>query len=161
MGMWDKIKGWLNIGGVKVLLYKYSEPLHRSNPVIDGSVLLKTKSPKTVLSLEVKLIEELSEGEGTERKTTTTTLGSYRLPDHARGLGYPLELKPGEDREEPFTLRVAIPDRLQTRGGVLGAVGKLGAFVSKEKVEYYLAAEADVQGTPFDPTHKVKMKIVD
>jgi hypothetical protein len=161
MGLWDKIKGWLNIGGVKVLLYKYTEPLRRSNPVIDGSVLLKTKSPKTVLSLEIKLIEEFTEGEGDERKTETTVLGSYHLPNHARGLGYPLELKLGEDKEEPFTLRVAIPDRLQTRGGVLGAVGKVGAFISKEKVEYYLVAEADVQGTPFDPAHKVQMKIVD
>ena len=30
MGLWATIKGWLNIGGVKVLLWKYTEPLSKS-----------------------------------------------------------------------------------------------------------------------------------
>ena len=33
MGLLGKVKGWLNIGGVKVLLWKYTEPLKRSDPV--------------------------------------------------------------------------------------------------------------------------------
>ena len=53
MGFFDKIKGWLNIGGVKVLLWKYSEPLSKSNPVITGAVLFKSKNDKTVSGLEV------------------------------------------------------------------------------------------------------------
>ena len=56
-------KGWLNIGGVKILLWKYTEPLSRANPVITGAVLLETKSDKTVTSLEVKVIEEVNEEE--------------------------------------------------------------------------------------------------
>jgi hypothetical protein len=88
-------------------------------------------------------------------------LGRYHVPSQAPGLGYPLQLQPGENKEEPFTVHVALTDRLQNRGGVLGAIGKLGAFAAKEKLEYYLVATADVQGTPFDPSHKVKMKIAD
>jgi hypothetical protein len=161
MGLLQKVKGWLNIGGVKVLLWKYSEPLKRSNPVITGAVLLKAKSPKTVLSVEVKFIEEFTHGKDDERKTDTKVLGSYKVPEHGAGLGYPLEMKPGEDREEPFTVHVTMTDRLQNRGGMLGAIGKLGAFAASEKLEYFLVATADVKGTPFDPTHKVKMTIAD
>src|SRR4051812_47720407 len=108
MGLWDKIKGWFNIGGVKVLLWKYTEPLSRSNPVITGAALLKTKSPKTVLGLEVKVIEEFTktEGEGENKRTdvTTTVMGSVKFPAHDPGVGYPLELKPGEDKEQPFVV---------------------------------------------------------
>jgi hypothetical protein len=32
MGLWSKIKGWLNIGGVSVKLWKFREPLRRSDP---------------------------------------------------------------------------------------------------------------------------------
>jgi hypothetical protein len=161
MGLWGKVKGWLNIGGVKVLLWKYSEPLHRSDPVITGAVLLKTKSPRTVLSVEIRLVEEHTYKKDDQTKTDTTILGKVRFPESEPGLGYPFEIKPGEDREQPFTLRVAMLDRLRDRSGTLGTVAKVGAFLSQDRVESYLIAEADVQGTPLDPTHKVKMPIVD
>jgi len=161
MGLWDKVKGWLNIGGVKVLLWKYSEPLRRSDPVITGAVLLKTKSPRTVLSVEVRLVEEHTYKKDELTKTDTTVLGTVRFPDGDSGIGYPLEMKPGEDCEQPFTLRVAMVDRLRNRSGVLGTAARVGAFLSQDRVEHYLIAEADVQGTPLDPTHKVKMPISD
>ena len=94
MGLWETIKGWLNIGGVKVLLWKYTEPLSRSNPFIHGAVLIKTKSLKTILGLEVKVVEEYtkprpkgegeSEGEDKGYKTETTVLGSVKFPERRR-----------------------------------------------------------------------------
>ncbi len=161
MGLWDKIKGWLNIGGVDVKLLQYTEPLRRSNPVVTGTVLMKTKTPRRILSVEVRFIEEHTYKKNEQKKTDTTVLGSYRVPGHGSGLGYPREIKPGEELKEPFTLNVAVSKRLQDFGGVIGAVGKVGAFLGGEKVEYYLVAEADVEGTPLDPTHKVKMKVTE
>ena len=163
MGLWSTIKGWLNIGGVKVLLWKYSEPLARSNPVITGAVLLKAKSDKTVTALEVKVIEELTttegEGEDKTKETETTVLGSIKYPDHEAGIGFPLDLKPGEDKEQPFTIRCAFPERLQHKGGVLGGVGKLAAFASGDKIEYYIVASASVKGAAFATTDKHKLKV--
>jgi hypothetical protein len=159
MGLWGKVKRWLNIGGVKVLLWKYSEPLRRSDTVITGAVLLKTKSPRTVLNVEIRLVEEHTYKKDELTKTDTTVLGTVRFPDNESGIGYPLEMKPGEDREQLFTLRVAMVDRLRNRSGVLGTAAKVGAFLSQDRVEHYLIAEADVQGTPLDPTHKVNMPI--
>lgn len=163
MGLWTTIKGWLNIGGVKVLLWKYSEPLSRANPVITGAALLKTKSDKTILGLEIKVIEEFSktEGEGEDKRTNTTTtvLGSMKFPDRDPGVGYPLELKAGEQKEQPFTVHVALTDRLQHAGGVMGGVGKFASMIVKEKVEYFLVAEARVQGAAFATTDKQKLTV--
>jgi hypothetical protein len=165
MGLWATIKGWFNIGGVKVLLWKYREPLSRANPFIPGAVLLKTKSPKTVLGLEIKVIEEFTktegEGENKRTKTETTILGSVKFPERDPGIGYPLELKPGEDREQEFTIHVALTERLQNAGGVLGGIGKLAAFVAREKVEYFLVAEASVKGAAFVTGDKQKLQVGD
>lgn len=165
MGLWTKVKGWLNIGGVKVHLWKYSEPISRSNPVITGAVLLKTKSDKTVDALEVKVVEEVTrtEGEGDERRKNTETkvLGSVRFPGHDLGVGYPLELKPDANREQPFSLPVAVPDRLRDRKGVLGGIGKFAAFAAGEKVEYFLVAEASVKGAAFAASDKQRIAVGD
>src|SRR5262245_49707786 len=110
MGLWDTIKGWLNIGGVKVLLWKYTEPLPRSRPVLTGAVLIKSKSNKTVLGLDVQLVEEFTSGKGEDRHTQTTVLGRIAFPDHDSGLGYPLEVRAGEDVEQTFTLNVTLTD---------------------------------------------------
>ena len=110
MGLWSTIKGWLNIGGVKVLLWKYTEPLQKSSPIIEGDVLLKSQSDKTVLSVSVSLIEEFTKGTGEEKNTETSTLGRIGFPEHDPGLGYPLELKAGENQEQPFTLPIALSD---------------------------------------------------
>jgi hypothetical protein len=161
MGLWDKVKGWLNIGGVDIKLWKYREPLKRSDPVITGAALLKTRSDKTILSVEFKFIEKFTSGQGEERKTRTEVLGRICYPEHDPGVGYPLLLKAGEMKEQPFTLNVSVSKRLQDQGGVVGAVGKLAALAASERVEYFPVATTDVQGTPFDPAHKVKMKITD
>jgi hypothetical protein len=163
MGLWTTIKNWLNIGGVQVLLWKYSEPLSKANPVINGAVLLKTKSEKTVLGLEVKVVEEITttEGSGENKKTETETkiLGSYKFPEFDTGIGYPLDLKPGENKEQTFVLPVALTDRLQHAGGVLGGIGKLAAFATGEKIQYFLIAEARVKGAAFNTSDKKKLKI--
>jgi hypothetical protein len=161
MGLWSTIKGWLNIGGVKVLLWKYTEPLKLSDPVITGAVLLKAKSPRTILALEVKVVEVHTFKEDDQEKEETEELGNYRVPDDEPGLGYPLELKPGENQEEPFSLTVDVPDRLRHKGGVLGKAGKVGAFFASDKLEYFLIAEASVKGAAFATRHKVRIKVVE
>jgi hypothetical protein len=42
---------------------------------------------------------------------------------------------------------------------MLGGVGKLAAFATAEKDEYYVVAEADVKGTALDPSAKVKVAV--
>ncbi len=86
-------------------------------------------------------------------------LNSTKFPGHDAGVGYPLDLKAGENKEQPFTVNVSLTDRLQNFGGVLGGVGKLAAWAAKEKLEYFLVAEARVKGSAFATTDKKKLKI--
>ena len=163
MGLWAKVKGWLNIGGVDVKLWKYTEPLSKSNPVLRGAVLLKTKTDKVLKGVEVKVVEELTTTEEEDgekkKKTKTKVLGSAKFPDHEPGLGYPFELKAGENKEQAFTVNVTLTTQLQNMGGVIGGLGKLAAFAASEKLEYFLVAEASVQGAVFKPSDKQKLKI--
>lgn len=164
MGLWSTITGWFG-GGVKVLLWKYTEPLSKSKPVITGAVLVKASKDKTVTALTVKVVEEwtTTEGEGDDKHkdTETTVLGTITFPTGDAGVGYPFDLKAGEQKEQPFTLPCAMTDHLQNKSGVLGGIGKLAAFAGGEKLEYFIIAEASVKGAAFAVTDKQKLKIGD
>lgn len=163
--------GWLmnllGTGGVRVLLGRFSNPLKLSNQEMKGGVLLKTGKPRTVLSVTVKVIEEwtTTEGEGDHKykDTKTTALAEATFPGEEGSLAYPLELKPGEDREQPFDLLVFVTDRLhaKARGGVIGGISKLASFAACETIEYYVVAEATVTGQAFASTAKEKIKVVE
>jgi hypothetical protein len=56
---------------------------------------------------------------------------------------------------------VAVTDRLRDSGGVVGGISRFAAFASGDKVEYFLVAEAQVQGAAFNPSDKQKLKIGD
>ncbi len=44
--------------------------------------------------------------------------------------------------------------------GGLGAIGKVGAFLSSDKEEYFVVAQADVKGAAFSPSHWVEVTVV-
>jgi hypothetical protein len=159
MGLWSTIKGWFNIGGVQVLLWKYTEPLQLSAPQITGAVLFKTKTDKTVTGLKVKVIEIVTktEKEGDEKKTVTETedLGWVHFPTADPGVGYPLDLKAGVNGEQPFTVDVEIKSHLQN----WGKVGKLASWATGTKVENFLIAEATVKGAAFAATARAKLTV--
>ena len=167
MGLLSTIKGWLNIGGVKILLWKYTEPLSRTDLVIEGAVLFKSKSDKTVTSLEVKVVEEITttDGEGEDKTTEkeTNILGTVKFPIHDPGLGYPLEVKAGVNQEQTFSLNVALTSHLQEYSVPTTKLGKLAALASKdsEKVEYYIVASAAIKGATFSTEDKHLLKIGD
>jgi len=61
----------------------------------------------------------------------------------------------------PFQLNYSVEKSLKDMGGVLGAIGKLGAFAAKEKLEYFVIAECSVKGTAMTPSDKVEVMLVD
>jgi hypothetical protein len=164
MWLWDKFKSWFNIGGVTVLLWKYTEPLSKSVPLMKGAVLLKTKSPQRVKSLEVRVVEEYTwqkEVNGEKRnQTDTIVMGAMKFPEFDAGIGYPLDLKPDENMEQTFEFTVILTDRLQNAGGVIGSIAKAANWLSSEKLEYYIIAEAAVDGAMFATQDKKKIEIV-
>ncbi|MCE9545638.1 MAG: sporulation protein [Planctomycetia bacterium] len=153
MGLLSTVKGWLNIGGVKVKLEGLSPTLSRSGDTINGKVHLASKSDKQVLKMTYALVMETTTGKGEEKKTKKSVLGQSINKE-----GF--EIKAGEEKEMDFQFTYAIPETLKDKGGMLGAMGKLGAFANSEKVKYYISACCDVKGTALDPEAKHEVTIV-
>lgn len=126
--------------------------IFREGGGVNGKILLTAKSDKQVLKVEYKLIEEETTGGGDDKETEETILGRSSLDN-------PFEIKAGEEKTLEFAFDFALKERLADKGGALGAVGKLGAFASATKQEYYVVAECDVKGAAFDPSDKVKVVI--
>ena len=145
MGLWDTIKGWFNIGGVKVKLEGVDPQVAKKGNQINGKVTLTSKGEKHVLKFSRN--------------------GSLLLAGGGRGAYQGkvavFDIKTGEAKTLEFTIPYAIPETLADKGGVLGAVGKFGAFASGEKLEYYVVSVCDVKGTAFDPSDRVKVTVVD
>lgn len=149
MSFFSKIKQFAGIGTLDV---RVQGPAHFSatDTQLAGVVHLTAKSEQQVLSLVVELREEFSSGRSDDdKKEQRFVLGSVRL-------GEQYTLREGESRNVPFALPVAFRksanQQLQERGGLLGGIGKLGAFAAGEKSTYKLYAEVDVKGTSLDPS---------
>jgi hypothetical protein len=154
VGFLDKIKGWLNIGGVKVQLQGVGPTVSKTGSEIPGKAVLTSKGDKHVLKVDYKFVLEKTTGRGEDRKTKKFVLGQASRNE-------PFDIKTGETKTLDFVIPYSIEKSLQDMGGLLGAVGKLGAFAAKEKLEYFVVAQCDVQGTAFDPTDKVEVTLAD
>jgi sporulation-control protein spo0M len=154
MGMWDTVKGWFNIGGVSVKIQDVSPKVSMSGNVIAGKAQFSTKSPKDVNKIVYKLLRRRTHGKDQEKKTEDTILAQA-----TRGEAF--KLQPGEPRTFDLRLDYTLPSELKHKGGVLGALGKIGAFADSEEDEYYLVAECEVKGTAFHPSHWLPVSIVE
>ncbi len=154
MGMWSTIKGWFNIGGVKVKIQDLVPRVSRSANTLNAKVSLTTKTDKQILKVKYVFMWRKTTGKDAEQKTEQQIYGQSSLDA-------PFELKAGETKVLDLRIDYVIPPRLQDQGGVLGAVGKLGAFAAHEKDEYLVTAQASVKGTPIGPSDTVRVQIVD
>jgi len=154
LGVLDKVKGFLNIGGVKVKLEDVNPRVSRSGNQITGKVVLTSKGDKHVLKLVYKFLMQKTTGRGEDKKTKEFILGQTAWNE-------PFDIKTGESKALEFSIPYSLEKSLKDQGGVLGAVGKFGAFAVGEKQEYFVVAECDVKGTALDPSSKMEVTLVD
>jgi hypothetical protein len=156
MGFIATLKNKLGIGGVKVMLHVPGQ-VQKSSNTFDGKVVLTTKSNQQITGLSVKLVEKYTTGRGDDKKTKEFELGTANVPCN-------FDIKTGETKEIPFTLNFKIlkstNDELKEKGGVVGGIGKLGAFANNEKSEYSVIASADVKSAVLDPNDIKDIKMV-
>src|SRR5438105_2194686 len=116
MGFLKSIKDKLGIGGVSVTVQAPGQ-IARASELVEGKVILTTKSDQDVLDIEVKLIEEYNTGRGDEKKKKEFTLGQVKING-----GF--TIKTGETKEIPFSLPFKIinsnADDLKEMGGSMG-----------------------------------------
>lgn len=154
MGLLDTIKGWFNIGGVKVRLAEAPSQLSKSGNEFTEKVELTSKSDKYVLKLTYQLVEAHTTGRDDDEKTKETVLGEMVVDEE-------FDIKAGETKALDFQVAYAIPERMRDKGGVLGAAAKFGAMAGAEKLEYEIVAVCDVKGTALDPSAKKKVVLID
>jgi len=154
MGVLDTVKGWLNIGGVKVKLQDVNPRVSRSASQITGKVVLTSKGDKQVLKLAYKFVMKKTTGRGEDKKTKDFTLAQV-IQDQ------PFEIKTGESKSLEFSIPYSLEKGLKDQAGVMGAVGKFGAFAVGEKEEYFVVAECDVKGTALDPSDQIEVTLVE
>ena len=165
MGFFDKVKGFLNVGGVSCKIKQVENPFPAGDTCMKGTFVLTSDSDRQVLSYTARFYKKTTKKEDGEEKTETETLGKCSSKDYMYNDEYPFEIAKGESKELSFLMTdVNCPPSLAAESGVVGAIGKMAAFASKmsgEKVEYFVEVTADVKGTPFDPTDTVQIQVVD
>jgi SpoOM protein len=145
MGLWDTIKGWFNIGGVKVKLDGVPSAISKTGNQIGGKVNLTAKGDKHVNKMTYRLVLRRTTGSGEKRETKDHVLAEKVVPDE-------FDMKKDETKVLDFTLTYALEKALKDMGGVLGGLGKAAAFLSGEKDEYFITATCSVKGTAFSPS---------
>jgi hypothetical protein len=154
MGMWDTVKGWFNIGGVRVKIQDRKPQVSRSGNTINAKVSLTTKTDKQILKVKYIFLWKKTTGKGAEQKTEQQVFGTSTMDA-------PFELKAGETKVIDLRIDYTMPKRLQDMGGMLGAMGKLGAFATHEKDQYLVTAEASVKGAAFAASDTMQVSLVD
>lgn len=153
MGFFGKIKGFFGIGGVKVTL-EIPKEIGKEDGKVTGKVTLFSKSDQHVLSLKLKMIEEYSTGRGENKTTKEFTLGKLNLVKEKDAFDMKAQENKVYDFELPYELLKSKNDQMKEKGGVSGALGKMGSFMDAEKSKFFIEAEADVKGTALDPSDK-------
>lgn len=156
MGFLDTVKGWLNIGGVKVELQGVNPRVSRAGGDIVGGVTLTSKGDKQVLKMVYRLMLTQTTGSGDARKED-----NHILSEVVNKEGF--EIKTGETKTLEFAIPNPLNATIKEKGvfGAINALGQLNARVSGAKDTYFVTATCDVKGTALDPSDKIQVTVVD
>jgi len=154
MSFLNTVKGWLNIGGVKVALHVTHPHVSRSGNQIIGSVVLTSKGDKEVLKLTYRFLVRRKTGTGQQRTVTDSTIAE--IVDAT-----PFHMTTGETKTLQFSIPYVIPKELYDPGGVAGALGNMGAMLTQARRTFHVMAVADVRGTALDPMDMATVELVD
>jgi hypothetical protein len=148
MGFFDKIKGWLNIGGPKVAVNAVDQPITGMAGTIIGVATVTSTREAKITSITTRFIVEETTGTGEDKETESATIAE--------------ETTKGDITVEAggsHMTDISLADKLAAKGGLLGAVGKISKMAGKlgEKgvKDYYVEVECDVAGTAFDPSDRL------
>jgi hypothetical protein len=153
-GCFNALKGWFNIGGVKVKFKNLDDNVRWSGNQLRGTLELSAKSDRFVAGVHFKFIQRRTTKEDGKKKTKENVLGKTSQTLN-------IDLRAGESRTVDFQLPYSASKSLKDKGGLMGGVGKLAAFATGEKDEYIVIAEADVDGALTEPSDNKNVTMVD
>lgn len=153
MNFFEKVKGFFGIGAPKVTIETLSPNPYKKDYVLEGKAKIVTKKPSKILGMKATFQEKVTTGRGEDEKVKTTEYGSTLIWLDGQEAKCPMTLEAGKEYVADFKLtNIELIRDLAKDGGALGALGKVGNAVTSKKIEYLVAFEVDVEGTPFDPS---------
>ena len=138
----------LGVGGVKVEIVAPDE-VKKENGRIDGMLKFTTKTDQTVEGVKVEFLERFEYGAGAQRRVDRIKRGMVEMAG--------FDIKANESKDVPFSVPFNFPvnmaessaKSLEDKGGVLGALGKIGGMGENCKQgnrHFELAANANIKG---------------
>lgn len=154
MGLLDKVKGFLNVDGLKVEILSVESPFPVGDTVLKGRFSLTAGIACEVASTRVRFVLQKRHPDG---RVEDVVLGEDdSTTAHDADTAYPLALAAGERRELGFCIvQVSIPEALQS----LGYPEPAPALASPD-VRFFVKLDADARGTPFDPAAQMDVRVV-
>ncbi|MBK9105057.1 MAG: sporulation protein [Saprospiraceae bacterium] len=154
--MFGKVKRWLGIEGVKIEMI-LPDQVSASSGVIEGKLKFESMHVQTVTKIRITLTEKYIRGRWKSRLTDQYKIGEIELDE-------PIEVPAHEvimmDFELPFTFVKSDMDEIADKNFVFRKLVDAAKTLKNVKSEFYIEAEAEVNGTALSPFDKQEIKIV-
>ena len=158
MGILNKVKGFLNVGGPKVEIIEIDQPITNVFGVVSGTARVTSQRPAKIVKLTQKFIRVTTKGTGDEKQVDTTIIAESEQ-------ALDIEVSETDPCDLPIHISYdssTIADRMADKGGVMGTLGKVGKFAAglqdRGIEDYFVEITVDVVGTPLDPTAKMQVR---
>jgi len=154
--MFGKVKRWLGIEGVKIEMI-LPDQVSAASGVIEGKLKFESMHVQTVTKIKITLTEKYIRGRWKSRLTDQYKIGEIELDE-------PIEVPAHEvimmDFELPFTFVKSDMDEIADKNFVFRKLVDAAKTLKNVKSEFYLEAEAEVNGTALSPFDKQEIKII-
>ncbi|MCR9287917.1 MAG: sporulation protein [Bacteroidetes bacterium] len=153
--MFGKVKKWLGIEGVKLELI-LPDFAFKEVGALSGKILFYSKNAQTVKSIRIVMIEKYKRGRGKEKLIDEYELGEITLSDV-------FEVPENEPLQIEFTLPFSLlnseMDELGSKNILTGGLVKVAKMIQNVNSQFYVLAEAKVEGTALDPFDKQLIEV--
>jgi sporulation-control protein spo0M len=154
--MFGKVKRWLGIEGVKIEMILPDE-VSGASGLIEGKLRFESMHLQTVTKIKITLTEKYIRGRFKNKLTDQYKIGEIELDEKIEVPAHEVILI---DFELPFTIVKSDMDELGDKNFVFKKLVDTAKALKNVKSEYYLEAEAEVNGTALSPFDKQQIRIV-
>ena len=154
--MFGKVKRWLGIEGVKIEMI-LPEQVSGASGMIVGQLKFESMHLQTVTRIRITLTEKYIRGRFKNRLTDQYKIGEIELDEEIQIPAHEVILM---DFELPFTIIKSDMDELADKNFVFRKLVNTAKAFKNVKSEYFIEAEAEVNGTALSPFDKQEIKIV-
>lgn len=154
--MFGKVKRWLGIEGVKIEMLLPDE-VSADSGVIEGKLKFESMHLQTVTKIRLTLTEKYIRGRFKSKLTDQYKIGEIELNEEIEVPAHQVILM---DFELPFTLVKSEMDELGDKNFIFKKLVDTAKALKNVKSEFYIEAEAEVNGTALSPFDKQQITIV-